>query len=196
MAGLDPKFRINLEKVAALTVDGNALGADILRQVLTGFGVRRLMRAASGAEAQHLVQEHEVNLIVCSDELPDMSGYDFVRWLRRSKIETNAFAPLIIVGGHTRRAMVQQARDSGANFVLAKPISTKVLLERVIWISREARPFVETGDYLGPDRRFQELGPPESGGRRRGDPPAGSQPNDNTSAASSHAGTRLAEKVA
>lgn len=185
MAGLDPKFRINMEKVAALTVDGNALGADILRQVLTGFGVRKLIRAATGAEAQKVVQEHEVNLIVCSDELPDMTGYDFVRWLRRSKIEGNAFVPLIIVSGHTRRSMVNQARDSGANFVLAKPVSTKVLLERVVWISREARPFVDTGDYLGPDRRFQELGPPESGGRRRGDPPAEAQPNDNTSASQS-----------
>ncbi|HEX8233052.1 MAG TPA: response regulator [Caulobacteraceae bacterium] len=170
MAGLDPKFRINLERVTALAVDGNAMGADILRQVLTGFGVRRLMRAAKGAEAQQLVQEQEVNLIVCSDVLPDMSGYDFVRWLRRSKIETNAFAPVIIVSGHTRRSEVQKARDCGANFVLAKPISTKVLLERVIWISREGRPFVEAGEYLGPDRRFQDVGPPANGGRRRGDP--------------------------
>jgi DNA-binding response OmpR family regulator len=194
MAGLDPKFRINLERVTALIVDGNPLGADILRQVLTGFGVRRLHRAGSGAEAEALVQEREINLIVSSDVLPDMSGYDFCRWLRRSRIETNAFAPLIIVCGHTRRSDVQRARDSGANFVLTKPISTKVLLERVVWISRENRPFVEAGDYLGPDRRFQDLGPPESGGRRRGDPPPGQRSGKVSGAGSAEDPT--AEKVA
>ena len=169
MAGLDPKFRINLERVIALVVDGDPIGADILRQVLAGFGVRKMLRANTTVEAQDLVQGHEINLVLCSDKLPDGTGYDFVRWLRRSKIEGNAFTPVIMVSGHTRRSMVNLARDSGANFIVTKPISTKILLERVIWTAKENRPYVEAGDYLGPERRFHDLGPPASGGRRRND---------------------------
>ncbi len=170
MAGLDPKFRINLEKVTVLIVDGNRQGVDILRQLFSGFGVRTLIRAESGAEGRQIASEQEVNLVICNDLLPDMTGYEFVRWLRRSKIEPNAFTPVIVTSGHTKRSMVNEARDTGANFVIAKPISTKVLLERVVFVAREARPFLESGDYLGPDRRFHDKGPPATGGRRRGDP--------------------------
>lgn len=171
MAGLDPKFRINLERVTVLTVDGHKPGLDILRSLFSGFGVRTLVRAETGADAKQIASEQEINLVVCNDLLPDMTGYEFVRWLRRSKIEPNAFTPVILTSGHTRRAMVHEARDTGANFVIAKPISTKVLLERVVFVARESRPFLESGDYLGPDRRFRDKGPPSTGGRRRGDPP-------------------------
>jgi CheY-like chemotaxis protein len=169
MVGLDPRARINLENVAVLVVDDNAQNVDILRQLFSGFGVRSLLRAGSQEDARNLVAAHELNLIVCNDSLPDGSGYDFVRWLRRSKIEPNSFTPVMITSGHTRRSMVHEARDCGANFVLAKPLSTNVLLERVVWVARESRPYLEAGAYFGPDRRWRDDGPPEGGGRRRTD---------------------------
>lgn len=177
MAGLDPKYRINLERVSVLVVDDNIQHVDILRQLFYGFGVRNLARASTMADAQKAVEGGELNLIVCNDILLDGTGYDFVRWLRRSRIEPNNFTPVMIVSGHTRRTLVNEARDCGANFVLAKPLSTVVLLERVVWVAREARPFLEAGDYLGPDRRFHDEGPPESGGRRRHDAQPASEPD-------------------
>lgn len=170
---LDPKLRINLERVTVLIIDGNSQGVDILRQLFSGFGVRTLLKAATGEEAKLIMADREINLVICNDVLPDMPGYEFVRWLRHSKIEPNAFTPVILTSGHTRRSMVSEARDTGANFVIAKPISTRVLLERVVFVARETRPFLEAGDYTGPDRRFHDLGPPETGGRRRDDPPPG-----------------------
>ena len=45
-----------------------------------------------------------------------------------------------------------------------------VLLERIFWVCMDTRTFVELDGYIGPDRRFQFLGPPVgSPGRRRGD---------------------------
>jgi DNA-binding response OmpR family regulator len=173
---LDPKLRINLERVTVLIIDGNSQGVDILRQLFSGFGVRTLLKASCGEEAKHIMADREINLVVCNDVLPDMPGYEFVRWLRRSKIEPNAFTPVILTSGHTKRSMVSEARDTGANFVIAKPISTKVLLERVVFVARESRPFLDAGEYTGPDRRFHDMGPPETGGRRREDPAPGEIP--------------------
>jgi DNA-binding response OmpR family regulator len=171
MASLDPKTWINLERAVVLLVDDNPQGAQILRQLLLGFGVRAPIHCDTAAEAQELLNAQEVDLVVTNDALPDMSGFDLVRWIRHSKLDPNAFVSSIIVCGHTRRSDVQKARDCGANFIIAKPISTRVLMERVIWVAREKRPFLDTGNYLGPDRRFHDAGPPKSGGRRRGDPP-------------------------
>lgn len=168
-AGVDKSW-INLERVSLLLVDDSALGVDILRQLFAGFGVRHAMRCSSAEEAQELIKTTEFDLIVSNDILPDMSGYDLIHWLRRAGLEPNSFTPAIIVSSHTRRSDVGRARDCGANFVIAKPISTRVLLERVMWVAREKRPFVDAGDYIGPERRFHDEGVPKSGGRRRGDP--------------------------
>lgn len=168
MAGLDPKARVNLSKATVLLIDGNPSGMTILKQVMAGFGVRRPHCCANVEEAKELIQTDEVNLIVSNDLLPDGTGYDFVHWLRRSDLQPNAFTPVIIVSGHTKRANVAAARDCGANFIVAKPFSPLVLLERTVWVALEARPYVDTGNYLGPDRRFHDADKVEQA-RRKGD---------------------------
>jgi CheY-like chemotaxis protein len=173
MASVDPKTWINLDRAVVLLVDDNPQGAQILRQLLLGFGVRAPIHCLSAAEAMEAIKSTEVDLVVSNDSLPDMTGFDFVHWLRRSQIEPNAFTSTIIVSGHTKRSHINVARDCGANFVITKPISTQVMLERVMWVAKEKRPFLDTGEYLGPDRRFHDLGPPREGGRRRSDPPPG-----------------------
>ena len=171
MAGLDPKAWINLQNAAIALVDGNELGMQILKQIFSGLGARRLRGFATGAEALDCARHTELNLIVASDALGDMSGYEFVRTLRRANLEPNSFTPVIIVSGHTRQSQVAGARDCGANFVVARPISPQVLLERVLWVAQESRPFVDAGKYFGPDRRFKESEQEARRARRRGDAP-------------------------
>lgn len=166
---LDPKAWINLEKVSVLIADSNSTSLQIMRQVLAGFGVRRPLTCATADEGLELASEHEINLVVANDVLGDTTGYEFIRALRRRSSDHNAFAPVIMISGHTKRANVAAARDCGANFVVAKPISPQVMLERIVWVAKEGRPFVEAGAYLGPDRRFHE-GEGDKPRRRRGDP--------------------------
>ena len=57
--------------------------------------------------------------------------------------------------------------------MVAKPITPKVLLDRIFWVAKEDRLFVATDTYVGPDRRFKRLGPPAGmSGRRKDDLPA------------------------
>jgi DNA-binding response OmpR family regulator len=84
--------------------------------------------------------------------------------------QQTAFIPVVLTMGHARPSQVHLARDSGANFVVAKPITPKVLLERIFWVAREDRPFVETKSFIGPERRFKREGPPIGvSGRRKTD---------------------------
>ena len=52
-----------------------------------------------------------------------------------------------------------------------KPVSAQVLFDRVAWIAKTPRAYIETGDYVGPDRRFKELVPPGGVYRRETDAP-------------------------
>ena len=174
MAQLDAKAWINLEKARILLLDDHPEGGNILAQICMGFGARRFLRCSTGEEAKELVKASELHMILVNANLRESPAFDFIDWLRRSNLQPNSFTPVVLITGHTQRSQVEKARDCGANIVLAKPVSPQSMLERIIWISREKRPFVNSGSYIGPDRRFHDTGPPAGmPGRRHNDPPEG-----------------------
>lgn len=144
----------NFAGAVTMVIDDSPFALELTAQAVLGFGIKVRHACSSAAEAIAVLRDHPVDLILIDCEMPGMSGYEFVRWLRRSGLEPNAFAPVIMTAAHVRRSKVSEARDCGANFLITKPFSASVLLERIVWVARDARPFLEVGDYFGPDRRF------------------------------------------
>jgi CheY-like chemotaxis protein len=161
--------KINLEKIDFLLIDPNAFFLDIMAQVISGFGVRSITRCGTAADAKTVLAERVIDFILTDANMPDESGYDFIEWVRRHAIEANRYVPAIIVTGHTRISQVARARDCGAHFIIAKPITPKVILERIFWVGRENRMFIESDSYCGLDRRFKTEGPPAGMAGRRAD---------------------------
>ncbi|MNS48459.1 MULTISPECIES: response regulator [Brevundimonas] len=145
----------NFAGAVTMVIDDSPFALELTAQAVLGFGIKVRHACSSAAEAIAVLRDHPVDLILVDCEMPGMSGYEFVRWLRRSGLEPNAFAPVIMTAAHVRRSKVSEARDCGANFLITKPFSASVLLERIVWVARDARPFLEVGDYFGPDRRFR-----------------------------------------
>ncbi len=167
----DPlKGRVNLEKAAVLLLSAQT-SMELLARVFHGFGVRQPYRCHDRQRAMEVCREADLDLIICDGSLPDGEAYDFIAALRRSDIEPNRYTPVLVIQGHTPVDQIHKARDCGANFVVAKPITPRLLLERILWIAQESRPFIELDTYVGPDRRFQNIGPPggPGTGRRRTD---------------------------
>lgn len=151
---------INLSGAVTMVVDDSPFARDLTSQALLGFGIRTRYACRSAEEAIEILKDHAVDLLLVDCEMPGTDGFELVRWLRRSGLDPNAFAPVIMTTAHLRRARANEARDCGANFVVIKPFSPISLLERIVWVSRDPRPFLEVGDYFGPDRRFREGPPP------------------------------------
>ena len=164
--------KINLEKIDFLLIDPNAFFLDIMAQVVNGFGVRSITRCTTVADARTVLSERVIDFILTDANMPDESGYDFIEWVRRHAIEANRFVPAIIITGHTRISQVARARDCGAHFIIAKPITPKVILERIFWVGRENRMFIESDTYCGLDASVQNRG----AARRNGGPPPRGRP--------------------
>jgi len=162
--------KIDLSRSRALLLDDNQVHLDMLSSVLTGFDLRRQTKCLNIRDAKAATQSAEFDLVLVEAALADGSGFEFIRWLRRDGPEANRTASVLVVTSGTRLDDVGGARDSGANFVLAKPITPQVLLQRIIWLGRDRRMFVEAAGYAGPDRRFKAFGPPlGTKGRRHDD---------------------------
>jgi CheY-like chemotaxis protein len=174
---LQAATRINLDKVDVLLVDDSLPSLNLLAQVLLGFGVKNLTRAESAKAAQALLRERTFDLVISATNMAGVDGYELVKWQRRGALEANRYLPVILVSGHTPPSQVFKGRDAGANFTIAKPITPKIVLERILWAAKEDRQFIECDSYLGPDRRFKNDGPPAGAkGRRREDPPEALRP--------------------
>lgn len=157
---------INLTGAVTMVVDDSSFSAEITTSALLGFGIRTRYSCRSAPEAMEILREAEIDLLVVDCEMPGMDGFEMVRWLRRSG-PPNAFVPVIMTAAHIRRSMVDKVRNCGANYIVTKPFSASSLLERIVWVAQDNRPFLEVGEYFGPDRRFRDGRPP--GDERRSD---------------------------
>lgn len=162
--------RLNLENIHFLLVDDNQHALDIMAQVVSGFGVRRMIKVEGPAAARQAIARGGIDIVLTDAQMPGESGYQLTEWIRREAPEPVRFVPIVIITGHTPQSDVTKGRDLGANFTVAKPLVPRVLLQRLFWLSHEERQFVQSDGYCGPDRRFKRLGPPAgTDGRRSGD---------------------------
>ena len=162
--------RLNLSKATVLLLQNNQTELDILGQVFIGFGVKAIRKCLTLADAEDCIKSGVVfDLIVVDCDMPGGAGFDFITKLRRMDESDNRLAPMMLVSGHTVPSSITRARDCGANFVVAKPITPKVMFDRVMWLAREEKQFVVTDSYSGPDRRHRTFGPPPGTKGRRHD---------------------------
>lgn len=170
-ANLPSHLKINLATSTILFIDDNPMALEILSSVFYGFGAKDRIKCTSLDEAKRILLTQRIDLMFLDSGFPDDGSFKFMSWLRREAPDPACFAPTIIISGHSTRALVRKARDAGSHFVVAKPITTGVLLNRLAWIAHEQRPFVKHPIYAGPDRRWKNNGaPPGTSGRRSGDP--------------------------
>ena len=163
------KARVNFAAAKVLTIQPPR--TDVLAKILEGFGVKDLVACHTGRQAWDAMKEQVFDLALCDGNLEgEGEAFEFIAQVRRSAPEPNRFCPFVLMMGHTRAAHVEQARDCGANIVVAKPLRPGVLLDRIVWVANAKRNFLEADHYVGPDRRFQNLGPPAgTTGRRKTD---------------------------
>lgn len=159
-ANLPAHLRINLEASTILLVDPNTLTLEVMSSVFYGLGAKDRIKCMRLDDAKQILAAQRVDLLFLDAGFPNGSAFEFMRWLRREAPEPTCYTPTILVTGHSTRSLVRKARDAGAHFVVAKPLTMGVLLNRVAWIAYEKRPFVKHDIYAGPDRRWKNKGAP------------------------------------
>lgn len=88
-----------------------------------------LLTAGSSAEGLSLALEHTPQIVITDWMMPELSGVELCRTLRRS--EAGARMRLIIVTACGNDEQVVEAFDAGADDFVAKPFNPRILLARV-----------------------------------------------------------------
>jgi DNA-binding response OmpR family regulator len=153
------QHRLNLHGVTTLLVDSDHFTRGLIAQMLRGFEMDAPTVYETGAAAKAHLQHHYSDLCIVEAVLPDMECSGLIKWIRRQDKSPLRFIPIVVLTSYTQHRHIALARDAGANLVVRKPVSPRVLFDRLAWVARTQRPFIETANYAGPDRRFRTLEP-------------------------------------
>ena len=146
-------IRLDFHRLRFLVIDDNAHMRRIVRQLLHGFGSREIFEAEDGAAGLEAFGHHSPDIIITDWDMPVFDGIEFTKSVRQPGASANPFVPIIMLSGHSAKRRVLEARDSGITEFLAKPIAAKALYERILSVVLSPRPFIQSKDYFGPDRR-------------------------------------------
>ncbi|PCI05656.1 MAG: hypothetical protein COB78_03435 [Hyphomicrobiales bacterium] len=108
-----------------MVVDDHVTSRMLTVEALQSFGITNVGVAKDGREAFTKLVNNPVHLTVSDLYMPDVNGLQLLKAVRaHPKIGKSGF---IILTGKKDNAVVNQAAQLGANFVLAKPINGELL---------------------------------------------------------------------
>jgi len=160
---------INLRDLVVLIADPSPYLSMIAHSILRGFGTNKVLEVRNSMGVVQTLSAQKIDILLCDARLPPHGGLSLTKAIRRKVDNENRMIPILVMSNDTRETTIRQARDAGANMVIAKPMSPASLYDRLAWIAMTPRQFVDAPTYFGPDRRFKIEGYPGGVGRRKGD---------------------------
>lgn len=119
-----------------LVVDDNRDSADALAWLLQSIG-HEAGTAYDGPSALLAVERHPPDVVIQDLGMPDMSGYEIARRMR--KLSTVRRALLVAVTGRARPEVSRIAKEAGFDRLLMKPVGLAAL-EEVLLDKRRSIP--------------------------------------------------------
>jgi len=143
-------------RMTVLVVDDNCHMRQLVRTILYAFGCKEVFDAADGSQALHMLQAHQIDIMIVDWMMQPMDGIELTLAVRKGDVVPNPYLPIIMLTAHTTRENILKAREAGVTEYLAKPLTPKSMLARLQAIIGNPRPFVRTAHFFGPDRRRKD----------------------------------------
>jgi len=143
----------NLAPAKVLLFDRQDIARRKTREALVCTGLTRVREVSSVRELRQNLAEMGQDLLVVSSAHVDDGTVDLLRNLRRHRFGIDPFAPVVATISSTDDRLVQKLAFSGVDHIISKPFSGNQLARRLEAIIARRQGFIETLDYLGPDRR-------------------------------------------
>ena len=115
--------------LSVLVVEDESFTRMVLAKMLGTLGVKTVHQAADGESGLAAVTAHSPDLVLCDVEMQPMDGFGFVRALRAGSEPYRHALPVVLMSGRIDSDREAQARDGGADAVLAKPVTPASLRE-------------------------------------------------------------------
>ncbi len=134
-------------------VEPNKFDGKLLLDLLRNAGADKIKVFTDPNAAVDALEVLNANIVIASFELGEADGAAWTKAFRRNKKLANRKAAIFITSGAFSLNMAEQCRHAGANALIGKPLSAKVLTATINKVLSKPRPFIDAEGYVGPCRR-------------------------------------------
>ncbi len=115
--------------LTVMVVDDEEFSRKFVVRILESIGIGHVITAENGSVALSRLDETEgdVDLVICDIEMPEMTGYEFVRRVRYGTVPRFKDVPVLILTGQASDKNVQKARTHKINGFVTKPPTVDML---------------------------------------------------------------------
>lgn len=166
---------MNVKTWTVCLIEPNKFEGQIMLDLLRNAGVDKVKVFTDQETAIDNLELYPANIIIASFEMQPLDGAAWTRAFRRNHKLPSRKQSIFITSGAFSRAMAEECRHAGANALIGKPISGKVLLATINKVITNPRQFIDAEGYVGPCRRagIVMAGAPRK--RRKADQSPGAQ---------------------
>ena len=143
----------SLSDIHVLVVDDNAPMRELIRALARAGGIVHTSEAATAMQAIDILRARPVDLVILDWKMRPVDGLSLTQMVRGDRDSPNPYVPILMLTAHTEASRVAAARDAGVTGFLKKPISTRLLFDRIASALTDTRPFIRAESFFGPDRR-------------------------------------------
>lgn len=120
-----------MKKIRLLTVDDDKFIRHLVDRTLRSqYSEFEIQEADNGRKAQAMLQRHTFDLVLCDWEMPEMTGFELLEWVRmQANLQEQ---PFILVTSLDSKENVVKALKAGVNDYIAKPFTPEQLLSKVM----------------------------------------------------------------
>ena len=110
-----------------LVIDDQPVARDMVRAILRSAGFSGILVAEDASQAEVLIRQRHIDLIICDWNMPGMTGFEFLSLVR----EQSETMPFLMLTAEAYQENVQAAIDAGVTDYVIKPFTADVLLNKV-----------------------------------------------------------------
>lgn len=113
----------SLEQIDIVVVDDNRTMLNLMRTICRSIGIHKIRVFQNVEEGMADIRIFHPDILITDYEMEPITGLDLVRMIRDDSNPALARLPILMVTAHSHRGLVLEARDTGVDDFIVKPVS-------------------------------------------------------------------------
>lgn len=134
-------------------IEANKFEGQLILDILRNAGVEKVKVFTDNEAAMDALEAFNANIVIASLDATPMEGVAWTRAFRHNSRAVNRKAAVFLTSRAFSRSIAEDCRHGGANALIGKPLSAKVLLATIQKVLASPRQFIDAAGYVGPCRR-------------------------------------------
>ncbi len=144
---------LKLKSASVILLEENGEIRRLVKSTLQGIGFGMVHECANASKVRSIATTIDPDLLVLDLDDDDEAVCALITDIRHANLGNNPFVIIIGLTHSPDEPIIQRVLDAGTDDLVRKPISIKLLTERITYLIENRKDFVATSDYVGPQRR-------------------------------------------